>query len=55
MLNLIKQLIFSLTFHTGTSTRSIRSGDIWPVCLLQLLHIAVIQNIELSMEITNIT
>jgi hypothetical protein len=46
------------------STRSIRSGDvegdrpgvlyIWPVDLLQLLCIAVLQNIELSMKTTNI-
>jgi hypothetical protein len=47
-----------------TSTRSIHIGDvegdrpqvlyIWPMELLQLLHIAVLQNIELSMKITNI-
>jgi hypothetical protein len=47
-----------------TSTHSIRSRDIegdrprvlyiWPVDLLQLLHIAVQQNIELSTKITNI-
>jgi hypothetical protein len=48
----------------GTSARSIRNGVvegdrprvlyIWPVDLLQLLCIAFLQNIELSMKITNI-
>jgi hypothetical protein len=48
----------------GTYARSIRivnvEGDrpqvlyLWPVDLSQLLHISVLQNIELSMNITNI-
>jgi hypothetical protein len=48
----------------GTSARSIRSDEVkrdqpqvlylWPVDLSQLLRISVIQNIELSMNITNI-
>jgi hypothetical protein len=48
----------------GTSARCIRSGDvegdrprvlyIWLIDLLQLLRVALLQNIELSMKVTNV-
>jgi hypothetical protein len=48
----------------GTSTHSIHNVDVegnrpqvlylWPVDLSQLLRISVLQNIELSMNVTNI-